>query len=171
MFILAQIIGIAAAGFNVAAMYLKEKKNILKLMIVSSIAFAINMFMLGGISGGVISLIGAIQTFINYQYDKREIKYPKWLIALYMIIAVICGMFSYKALIDILPVICSVLFSISILQNKEKNIRITMLLMFILWTIYSFVIRAYSTAIVDGIQSVLTFIAIIKNDIAIRKNT
>lgn len=169
MFIFAQIIGVAAAAFNVSAMYLKEKKNILKLMIISSIAFAVNMFMLGGISGGVISLIGALQTFINYQYDKREIKYPKWLIILYMIIAVVCGMFSYKSLIDILPVICSVLFSVSILQSKEKNIRRTMLLMFILWTIYSFAIKAYTTAVVDAIQSILTIIAIVKNDIIIKK--
>lgn len=169
MFIFAQIIGVAAATFNVSAMYLKEKKNILKLMIISSIAFAVNMFMLGGISGGIISLIGALQTFINYQYDKREIKYPKWLIILYMIIAVVCGMFSYKTLIDILPVICSVLFSVSILQNKEKNIRRTMLLMFILWTIYSFAIKAYTTAIVDAIQSVLTMVAIVKNDIMVEK--
>lgn len=168
MFILAQIIGIVVAGFNVGAMYLKEKKNILKLMIISSIAFAVNMFMLGGISGGVISLIGAVQTFINYQYDKKEIKYPKWLIISYIIIAIVCGMFSYKSPIDIVPVICSVLFTISILQSKEKNIRRTMLLMFISWTIYSFSIKAYTTAVVDGLQSILTIIAIVKNDIMIK---
>lgn len=165
MFILAQIIGILAAGLNVVAMYLKEKKNILKLMILASICFAINMFMLGGISGAVISLVGALQTFINYQYDKREKEYPKWLIVSYIIIAIICGMFSYKTLIDIVPVICSVLFTVSILQYKEKNIRKTMLSMFILWTIYSFAIKAYTTAIVDATQTVLTLIAIIKNDV------
>lgn len=134
-------------------------------MLIANICFAINMFMLGGISGGVICLIGALQTFVNYQYDKKEVKYPKWLIVSYIIIAIICGMFSYKTLIDILPVICSVLFTVSILQNKEKNIRKTMLSMFILWTIYSFAIKAYTTGIVDATQAVLTLIAIIKNDV------
>lgn len=165
IFIVAQIMGIIAAGFNTGAMYFKEKKNILKLMLLANVCFAINWFLLGGISAGIISIISMLQIIINYFYDKREKEYPKFLIISYILIAIISGMMSYRIIIDILPVICSILFSLSILQTKEKNIRKIMLLMFLLWTIYSFFIKSYSTAIVNAVQFVMTSIAIVKNDI------
>ena len=76
-----------------------------------------------------------------------------------------CGVAFYRQVIDILPIVCSVLYTLTIVQKKEKNIRSLTLITTILWLIYDFIVGAYTAAISNIIFCISNLIAIFKYDI------
>ena len=71
---------------------------------------------------------------------------------------------KFQNTIDILPIICSVLYSLIIVQSKEKIIRILSLINIILWLIYDFYFLAYVAAISDILVVVSTLIGMYRFD-------
>lgn len=169
MFICAQLLGLLAALFNMAAMYVSDRKQILLFLMLASLSFMLNMLCLGAISGAVVNVIQLFQLLINYLYDAQGKKYPIYLIIIYIVVALLCGFATFTGPIDIFPVIASILFSVSILQTDERKLKMCMLFMFLAWAIYSFVVMAYSTAIVDILEFIATGIFLIKASKMFRK--
>lgn len=164
MFILAQIFGIFVIIFNVIAMQMKHKNQIFFMLIFVSIFSALNFILLKSYSGCFICLFAIIQIIINYCLGKKNKPIPKILVGLYIIISIIIGTFTYKTYIDILPIICSILYTITILQKNEKRIRLISLINIILWIIYDFVSCAYTAGIADILTLVSTLIGIYRYD-------
>lgn len=165
MNILVQALGLVGIAVNIIGIQLKNKRNILIAFTVANVIFGISFILLKSYSGGVICLIAAVQTIIKYLFDNKNKKFPLYLIYLYLIISAVCGLLTYQKYIDILPVICSVLYIISILQNKESNIRLIVLLNIVLWTIYDIYVGFYTAGINDIMLSVSTIISIYRYDI------
>ncbi len=165
----AQILGLLGIITNAIGIQLKNKKNILIAFMLANLFFGLSFLLLKGYSGAVICLVATIQTFIKYLFDKKNIKFPLYLIIVYIVIAIICGLFTYRGLIDILPVLCSVLYTLAIIQHKESNLRIITLVNIILWTIYDFVVGAYTAGINDVVLTFSTMIAIFRYDILSKK--
>ena len=161
-FVLSQVFGGLGALFNVTGMFFRNKLMILLFIVVACICFSISNFLLGGISGGVISLIQAIITTINYFYEKKGIKYPDYLIILYLFIAFLCGLFTYNSLLDVLPIVCLLFFILSILQTKELYLKVCMLFMFLFFALYAFFINGFILVFINVFQSFMTLIAIFK---------
>ncbi len=164
-FILAQIFGLLATTFNIIGVQSKKKKQILIFFIISNLCFAINFIFLKSYTGAIINFIAAIQTFINYQYERKEKTLPNYLITIYLATVITCGVAFYRQVIDILPIVCSVLYTLTIVQKKEKNIRSLTLITTILWLIYDFIVGAYTATISNIIFCISNLIAIFKYDI------
>lgn len=73
-------------------------------------------------------------------------------------------------MIDILPIICSILYTITIIQDKEKNIRRISLANILLWIIYDIVCQAYTAAISDSLMTISTIIGMYRFDFKRNKN-
>ena len=101
MFIIAQILSIISCIINVIGLQCKTKKNILISMVFGGITSFVALFMLKAYSGFILQLIFVIQVIINYIFDIKKIKIGKIHIALYILIAFICGISTYKDFIDI----------------------------------------------------------------------
>lgn len=167
--IFAQVLGTLGIGTNVIGIQLKQKQHILIAFMAANLLFGSSFILLKGYSGAVICLVAAVQTLINYQYERKNKEFPKYLIVSYIIIAFICGIFTYKTLIDILPVICSVLYTLSIIQKRESNLRKVTFINIILWVIYDYSVGAYAAFTSDLFLTVSTIVAIIRYDI-LKKN-
>jgi uncharacterized membrane protein YqjE len=167
MFIAAQIAGLIGSGINIFSIQLKEKKNLLFCFALVNLMFAINFFLLSEYAGTVICLIAFAQTIVSYIFHINNKEFPRVLIPVFIVISLLCGAISYKSYIDILPVICSVLYIISILQKREKYIRITVLLNILLWIIYDAYVMAYTAMISDVFFTISTLIAIARYDFSI----
>lgn len=164
IFVLAQFFGILVIISNVLAMQMKRKKNILMFFIFANLFSAINFILLKSYSGTLICIFSIAQTIINYLYDKKEKEVPKILIGVYIVISIVCGIFTYNQIFDLLPIICSILYTVTILQQKESNIRKITLINITLWIIYDLLCKAYTAGISDFITSVSTVIAIYRYD-------
>lgn len=165
MNIVSQVFGFLGVLSNIIGVQFKDKKNIMFAFIIANIFFALCFGLLKSYSGMVISLFAVIQTIINYFFDKNNKKIPIYLIVIYIVISLVCGVFTYKAALDILPIVCSVLYTISVIQTKENRIRIITLINVILWTLYDFLVGAYTAGANSIFLTISTFIAIIRYDI------
>ena len=167
LFWIAQILGMIGTIINICAVQINNKKSILVLFMSANIVFGINFILLGSYSGGVICFIAAIQTAITYIFEKREKEFPKILIPIYIIVAIVCGLVSYQKCIDILPLLCSVLYTITIIQKKEERVRKVTFINVAIWVIYDLIIGAYTAVISDIFFTISSGIAIARYD---RKN-
>ena len=66
-------------------------------------------------------------------------------------------MISYHKVLDIVPVICALLFCATVCTKKEANIRKIMFANQSTWLVYDLIVKAY----MFGISNVLTLISII----------
>lgn len=164
MFILAQIFGTLMLIVNVLAMQMKDKKNIIFMLLLANLFAVFNFVFLNGYSGAIICGFAIIQTIINNFYEKKGKKLPFLLLMIFIIISIILGIFTFKGIIDILPIVCSILYSLIIVQSKERIIRILSLINIVLWLIYDLFFMAYVAAISDILVVASTLIGMYRFD-------
>lgn len=145
-------------------MQMKNKKQIIFMFLLANLFSAINFILLQSYSGAIICSFAIIQTFINKFFEKKEANVPKAVILLYIIISIILGAITFNNVIDILPIICSILYTITIIQDKEKNIRIISLVNILLLIIYDIVSQAYTAAIFDSLMTISTLVGMYRLD-------
>ena len=102
---------------------------------------------------------------INTILEDKGKKTPQILIGIYSIIYIVIGIITFNSLIDILPIIASILFIVTLRQEKEKYVRLLILGNSISWIIYDFIVSAYLTSISDLFTIVSTITAIYRYDI------
>lgn len=163
-FYIAQFFGILVIIANVLAMQMKNKKQIILMFILANLFSAINFLLLKSYSGALICGFAIIQTLINKIFENKEVKVPKVIIGIYVLISIALGRITYTNYIDILPIICSILYTLTILQEKESNIRKISLLNIILWVIYDITIKAYTASVSDALMTISTLIGIYRFD-------
>ena len=164
MFIVAQFFGILVIIANVLSMQMKNKKQIILMFILANLFSAINFILLQSYSGAVICFFAIIQTFINKIFEIKQQQVPKIIIGIYIVISIILGVITFNNIIDILPIICSILYTLTIIQEKEKNIRRISLVNIILWIIYDIVCQAYTATISDLLMTISTIIGMYRFD-------
>ena len=167
MFIIAQFFGILVIISNVLSMQMKKRNQIIFmfiLVILANLFSAINFILLQGYSGAIICAFAIIQTFINKFFEKKDKKVPKIIIGIYIIISILLGLITFTGILDILPIICSILYTLTIIQDKEKNIRRISLVNIILWIIYDIVCQAYTAAIADSLMTISTIVGMYRFD-------
>lgn len=165
MFILAQILSLIAMVINVVAVQLKTKKQILLAIVAANIFFVTSYILLGAYTGALTCIILITVIIINTILEDKGKKTPKILIGIYSIIYIVIGIITFNSLIDILPIIASILFIVTIRQEKEKYVRLLILGNSISWIIYDFIVSAYLTSISDLFTIVSTITAIYRYDI------
>ena len=169
MFIAAQIFGILVIISNVLSMQMKRKKQIIFMFILANLFSSINFILLKGYSGAIICFFAIIQTYINKIFENKEQQVPKIVIGIYIAISIILGVITFGNIIDILPIVCSILYTMSIIQEKEKNIRRISLVNIVLWIIYDIVCQAYTAAISDILMTISTIIGMYRFDFKKKK--
>ena len=169
MLILSQIFNWSGAASSIIGIQLKAKRNILIALMLSGIFYGTGLLLGAQYSGAIICLLGALQTLISFILTKKNIPFPKWLVVVYLIIAIACGVATYGQIYDILPAATAVLYVFSLIQSKEKNIRRIILCIIVLWIIYGTITRVYPMVISDTINAASAIIAIVKYDIIAKR--
>ena len=156
-FIVAQIFGVLGIIFSVLSMQMKTKKNIMIMLLLLNLSSALNFLFLNSISGSLVCFFAVFETFINYLFDKKNKQVPIYVIIFYVVVNLILGISSYNSVIDIIPIVCALLYCATVCTKKESNIRKEMFGNQTLWLIYDIIVKAY----MFSISNVLTLISII----------
>lgn len=165
MFIIAQILSFTAMIINMIAVQFKSKKQILLTIVISNVLFVISYIFLKAYIGAITCGITAIEILINTILENKGKKTPLYLIILYLIISISIGIFSFSNIIDLLPIFASILFILTLIQSKEKNVRLLILGNLMSWVIYDFFVKAYLAGISDTFVISSTITAIVRYDI------
>ncbi len=169
-FVIAQIFGVIGIIFSVLSMQMKTKKNIMIMLLCLNLASALNFLFLDSISGSLVCFFAVFETFVNYLFDEKNKKVPIYLIAFYMIINLVLGISSYHSLIDIIPILCALLYCTTVCTRKESNIRKEMLGNQSLWLIYDIIVKAYMFSISNILTLISIIISMYRYDYKVKKN-
>lgn len=165
-FYIAQIFGIIGIIFSVLSMQMKDKKNIMIMLLCLNLASALNFVFLDSWSGSLVCFFAVLETFITYLFDSKNKKLPLYIITFYIVVNIILGIKTYAGLIDILPIVCALLYCASVCSKKESNIRKIMFANQSIWLIYDLIVKAY----LFSVSNILTLISIIISFIRFDKN-
>ena len=156
-FTVAQIFGVLGIIFSVLSMQMKTKKNIMIMLLLLNLMSALNFLFLDSLSGSLVCFFAVFETFVNYLYDSKKKKVPIYIICFYVVVNIALGLSTYKGPLDIIPIVCALLYCATVCTKKESNIRKEMFCNQTLWLIYDIIVKAY----MFSVSNILTLISII----------
>ncbi len=161
----AQIFGAFATGTNIIGIQLKKKKDILISYIIACLFFIISFYLLESYSGVITCTIMAIETFINYKYDKKEKKLPLWLIYTMIIGSITISSLFYQNWIDLFAIVSCIPFVLMLIQKNEKYVRLFTFIFLLFYTTFDILVGAYTAFIGDFLFEISTIVAIVRYDL------
>lgn len=163
MIILAQFVGFIAILIDIYSIQKKEKKNILKIQIASTTAYAIQYSMLRAYAGVIPDVITIIRNAVFIKIGENKAKSSKIILMIFIVLILILGIFTYDDYFSIIPIVLSIVYTLAAWQNNTKLIRISYIFCAVLWIIYNIHIYAYISlvgnvlGIVSGIISLIRY--------------
>ncbi|MBQ2873092.1 MAG: YgjV family protein [Bacilli bacterium] len=144
-FILIQLIGVLAWIFLFLSFYRKNTDKILIFQVIASLLYCVHYYFLNAYSGLLMCLISAIFDFAYYKSNN-----DKYLYLMSIPLRIIAGFISYSRIVDILPIVASLLDGY-ILTKEKKTLLIGSVIYYVIWIIYNVNVASYSGVITDGI--------------------
>lgn len=166
--VISQIINGIGTGLNIIGINIKEKNKTLIFFALGNTCVATSLGLLGAYSGMIIQIIFVIQTIINFFWEKKNNKYPIWLVILYILIPSIVLILNFQTAWDILPLIAGIIFPLA-LVSKNFTLRLLNLISVVVWIPYNINFGQYVGAISCVIFTITNIIAIIRFDM-LKKN-
>ena len=165
-FIIAQIIGFLVPAFGVVAVQCKNMKWNLFGQIMSNLFLALNLALLGGLSGAGVCITATLQTVTVFILNIKKIKFPTELSIIFAAAYTACSMASFNTFYDIIPCVAALLYAMSVIQTNSAVYRLYMLANALLWVVYDIRIGAYTTLITYAFIIPSILLGFIRHDIA-----
>lgn len=166
VFLIAQILGFIAMGFNIFSYQVKSGKGITVVQTIGSTIWATHFLMLGGLSGSLMNMVSIPR---NFAYSNKE-KYPllkKKVVPLFFsflyVIAGVIVLIAFKDFIDLLPVTAMVIQSFAFHTQNEKLIRYWSLLSQPIWLIYNVFKFSIAGVLCEAFTIVSIIVALVIN--------
>ncbi len=168
--LLSQVINGVGSIINMIGINIKDKRKVLAFFIFGNACVATALGLLGAKVGMIVQIIFVIETIINYFWEKDHDKYPKWLMILYVIAPCIALALVYQSLWDVLPIIGSILFPMSLL-SKNFVLRFLNLLSALTWIPYNLHFGQYVGTVSCTILALMCAVAIVRLDVLEKRKT
>ena len=164
-----QLLGFLAWLLLLFSYYRKDTNRILAFQIIATILYCVHYLLLEAYSGLIICLLEVVCDFLYYKTNKDDLIYK-----ISIPFRILGGVVSYTALVDILPILASLIDGYSLTKKKNKVV-FGAIISYILWVIYDIGVGSYSCAITDGIivlsnLSILFYSKHLFKNIDIRQN-
>ena len=114
----------------------KNMKLILLLVICSNVFGGASYAVTGALGGAATCAVGALQTGINFLFERKEKPIPKWLITAYALSFAAVNLLVFSRYIDMIALLAALVFVISISVKNGKKYRLWSLINTLLWIIY-----------------------------------
>lgn len=156
-FIIAQVFGVLTIICSVCSMQFKKRKHIFIVLLLLNLFAALNLVFLNSLGSAYITFFAIVEMIINALFERNKKPVPIFVIALYIVINIALGLLSFNGPLDIIPIVCAILYCFVILAKREQNIRKLTLVNQCCWLVYDISIGAYSLSV----SNILTIISII----------
>ena len=165
----AQIIGIIGLIVITIGMQSKQKKNMLLAQAITNACFTAQYFLVGALTGAVMYIVNTTRTVAFYQQDRREKKPNIWLLALFVALAVGFGVYTFKGIYSLFPIIGSIATTYGGWQKQARILRIGMLISSSILIVHDLHFGAYAGMITYAFVFTSTLIGFIRYDILKQK--
>lgn len=164
-----QIIGIIAAIFVALSYIGKTRSVMLNLQLCAALIFSVHYYLLSAYAGAVVNAIVAARCLVYAVQDKRAwAKSQYWLYA--FMIAFLCVPFLTGGTVySFLPVLGSIMFSISFWLQRPVYIRLFSLIPSSLWCTYAIITSSWGGVLTEGICVIAIICGVLMHDLKIFK--
>lgn len=121
----------------------KKMSTILVLNFLGNFLVGLSYLCISGYSGAAICFVACLQVSINYFFDRRGNKLPVWLVTVHAAVFLLVNLLTFTAWFDVLALLASFTFVLSVAQNNPKYYRILYITNSFLWIIYDILAHAY----------------------------
>ncbi len=173
MELVAQIIGILGMTSNIISYQFKRRVGVLICLLMGGVLFAINMFMLGAIIGGILNILSVIRSPAYMNLDKRPSQ-KNILNALFIVLFIVSYIFTFtlfgkeatlpNLVLELLPVIGSIALTVSFSMNTSRAIRIAGFISSPCWLIYNCFVFSIGGILCEVISLISIITAVIRLD-------
>ncbi len=158
MFLLAQILRMLSAVFEILADGCSNKKLIFLLNGIYNLLAASSYFLLNAFTGGLGCLLAIVRNIIFYV---NKDKTPLWVLITYLVFIISIGLISDFSLLGVMPCILVGIYTIGLYTGDVKIIKISVIITCILEIIYDYIVMAYAGIVVCSIDIVVVIISMI----------
>lgn len=141
-FILAQMAGLVALVILIISFREKAMARLLNLQIFSSLAYALQYFLLGAYSGLFKCLTCVVRNFIFSRYGKQ--RPPVGWLAIFLGLAILFAIITYVNPISLLPMIAFALYTVAAWSTRVRALQWAEIISCILFIVYNFTVGAYT---------------------------
>ena len=113
-------------------------KLILLLVFGANVFMALSYALTGAFNGVVSCSVGAVQTIINYFFERKNKPLPIWLIVTYAVVFAVVNVLAFAKITDIFALLACLAFVMSIGQKTGKQYRVWTLTNAVFWVAYDF---------------------------------
>lgn len=121
----------------------KNMKRILLLVFFSNVFVGASYAITGAFNGAATCGIGALQTIINYFFERKERPIPKWLIAVYALSFTAANLLVFSHATDMIALLAALMFVMGISVKNGKRYRVWTLINTALWGLYDLVTLSF----------------------------
>ena len=152
MITLSYIASVFALGLNLYEPFCKKMKQVLALYFFTNVFTGISYLLVGTISGVILCFIAAFQILINHSYNSKNKKIPLLIIILHAIALYGVNLITFKNWYNIILLLASTAFVLSMAQQKVKIYRILCILNISLFILYDLIAGAHANLIMHSVQ-------------------
>lgn len=164
MYILSQILVGISDIFCIMSMLNKQKKNIVILMVLSTLLFAMHYVCLGGWTGAGIGFIEIVFLLLLYLFEiKGKTKYNFYLSIVTIILCVIISIITWSSWISILPMLGMVVYLFLMMFENVMVVKSGALFRFVFNGTYMILLKSYVGAGLSLVILGFTIYGIIKD--------
>lgn len=165
--ILPHILGATALIIWVISLQLSQKYKMLFLQLISNVFYGLQYSLLGLFSASSMNLVSIVRCYIFGIDSKKEKVTPLWLLGVFVSAILLLALINCKTLLDIVPIISALLFTISSWQKSTTIICISCLIAALFLAFYNFIVGAYINLAGNVFEITSAIIAIVR---AVLKN-
>lgn len=143
MNIIPHIFGAFALATWLSSVQVNKKSNILLLQLLANALYAIQYFLLGLASTAFMNVVSVLRCYIFGINAKKNKEAPFWVLLLILFIIFILALIYCKTFLDLMPILATLLYTISTWKNDTKRLRYVYIICGVLFGVYNLIVGAY----------------------------
>ena len=164
---------------NVAAYQFKNRRNVILCQLAGAVLFAVNMFMIDALMGGLLNIVGIIRAIVYINKDRLKIPikivngiFMLLYITSYVLVFVVFGKepTAFNLMVEFLPLIGMGAMTVGLSMKDSKAIRICGFINSPCWLIYNSLVFSLGGILCEVLGIVSVISAYIRLDIKDRKD-
>ena len=161
MYILSQAFAFIALCSTASSYFYMEKKLLFCFQTIGNFALIISFACLGELFATIGTAIATIRTGIFSVFAFRKKETPWWVVFLIVAATLVSVIISYSTPFDIMYFVGLSLFTCSLKFKTLCRIKTGILVANVIYIVYDFVLRNYTSAVVHGLESVSIIVSVI----------
>lgn len=135
--VLIQAVGLIGSAVVITAFAQKSDAHFKMVMTLGAFVFAAHFALLGAYAGAAVSIINGLRSGLSIKFHKSN-----GLLAVFLILYVLAGIYVYETPIDLFPLFSSVLVTIGFFKLSGIKLRILCLITESSWLVYSVIMKS-----------------------------